>query len=935
MLRTLTLFIVLFGCNSFSMAQIFGGSPPSVKWKQINTPEFRIIFPEGLDSTANKVAENIFFTSRQTLKTIGSKIRKINIVLRNGGLVSNGYVSLGPFRSEFYLTAPANPFELGSTPWPDLLSAHEYRHVQQYANFNVGISHVMKVIFGDEGQALANAATIPDWFFEGDAVYNETNITRQGRGALPYFYNGYRALWASQKDYNWMKLRNGSFLDFIPDKYILGFMMTAYGREKFGVDFWKGVTHDAASLKSIFYPFQSSVKKHSGQNFKDFRDSAFLFFQNQFADASTKFNPPNYQQDEQFAVFDENGNILYLKGSVKDIPRFVIRNIKDGGEKIIRVADYMVEDYFSYRDGRIVYTSRRYNPRWVSQAWNEIQLIKVSDGRQKTITRKTRYFSPDINDAGDKIVAVNASRNGQVSLDLIDVENGNTIQRIAYPGIVNFIHPKFNGENVIAGIVNQEGKMSIAEINTDNKSLQYILPFSDNVIGFPFIRHDTLYFSASQKKKDELMAYTFSDKKLWIVTSTLRGIGKYHVGVSDSLFVWSSFTAQGMRISEVPREYISFNEVQMKAFPLITSSFGLSGLNNINSNLLYRFSDTGFSSKRYRQLAHPFNFHSLEPSVSDPDYTLSLVGENILNTVQSDISFTYNRTDHSKSAGIDVSYGGLYPVITSGYDFSFDRRAYTDSQFVYYNTSEPYVGFYVPMNLSRRRSIRSLSFGSNYRYSYRNIQKPYKNHFKNSSFSYLNNFLSFSNQSQTSRAQVLPRFAQSFYVNYKTPVGNIRGYQYLGIGKLFFPGMGKTNSLNFSVAYSQKDTLNKIGFANSFPFARGYDAANLHKMFGLQANYQLPLFYPDAGFGNIVYLLRIRANVFFDQTSAWDFTSSKKKWFREFRSSGAELFFDTNWWNQNSVSFGIRYSYLFDSNVFGSRVDNRWEIIMPVNLFNK
>ena len=45
----------------------------------------------------------------------------------------------------------------------------------------------MAVLFGENGRALANAAAIPDWFFEGDAVYNETLMSTQGRGRLPYF----------------------------------------------------------------------------------------------------------------------------------------------------------------------------------------------------------------------------------------------------------------------------------------------------------------------------------------------------------------------------------------------------------------------------------------------------------------------------------------------------------------------------------------------------------------------------------------------------------------------------------------------------------------------------------------------------------------------------------------------------------------------------
>ncbi len=263
---------------SQSFSQVFGGDAPSVKWKQINTPSSRVIFPQGLDSVATRITNIISYIKQPSTQTIGNLSKKINIVLQNQTTVSNAYVSLGPFRSEFYLTAEQNSFDMGSLPWPDQLTIHEYRHVEQYNNFDVGLSKVMRTIFGEEGQALANNAAIPNWFYEGDAVYNETNLSKQGRGSLPSFYNAYRSLWKARKNYSWMKLRNGSLKDFVPDHYALGFLLVAYGREKYGIDFWKNVTHDAASFKSLFYPFQHAVKKYSGVNYVTFRNDAFDFF---------------------------------------------------------------------------------------------------------------------------------------------------------------------------------------------------------------------------------------------------------------------------------------------------------------------------------------------------------------------------------------------------------------------------------------------------------------------------------------------------------------------------------------------------------------------------------------------------------------------------------------------------------------------------------
>src|SRR5215210_8661014 len=121
-------------------AQEFGGNPSYIKWKQINTDTARVIFPAGLESAGERVATIIHDLQKNHTSTIGSRLRKINIVLQNQTTISNAYVGLGPYRSEFYLFAPQNSFSLGALNWTDNLAVHEFRHVQQYNNFNVGLS---------------------------------------------------------------------------------------------------------------------------------------------------------------------------------------------------------------------------------------------------------------------------------------------------------------------------------------------------------------------------------------------------------------------------------------------------------------------------------------------------------------------------------------------------------------------------------------------------------------------------------------------------------------------------------------------------------------------------------------------------------------------------------------------------------------------------
>ena len=62
-------------------SQQFGGNPPSVKWKQINTDTVRIIFQTGMDSQANRAAAIVHYLANQKPVSLGEQLKKINMGL--------------------------------------------------------------------------------------------------------------------------------------------------------------------------------------------------------------------------------------------------------------------------------------------------------------------------------------------------------------------------------------------------------------------------------------------------------------------------------------------------------------------------------------------------------------------------------------------------------------------------------------------------------------------------------------------------------------------------------------------------------------------------------------------------------------------------------------------------------------------------------------
>ena len=915
-------------------SQRFGGNPPSVKWNQVNNAAARIIFPKGLDSIALQVAGIVQKLSTTTQPSIGEKLHKVDIVLHNQTTVSNAYVALGPYRSEFYLMPPQNSFTLGSLPWPEQLAIHEFRHVQQNNNFNVGLSKVVRTIFGEEGQALANSLVIPDWFYEGDAVYNETNVSKQGRGRLPFFYNDYRALWAAGKNYSWMKLRNGSYKDFTPDHYKLGYMLSAYGREKYGNEFWKKVTHDAASYKGLLYPFQKAIKSYSQKDYTVFRKDAFEYFKQLPGTENTPVEtvstkPVHFIADEEYPAIINDSTVVFMQTTYNKLPAFIIRT--NDTDRKLRVRDYSLDNQFSYRNGMIVYASYRSDLRWGWKDYSELKILDISTGKQRSLTKNSKYFSPDISKDGSTIVAVYVDSKSNSELHFLDAGNGSLIKTVPNAEKLFYTYPKFyNARDVIAAVKNPAGEMSLALIDGAKGTTSYLLPFSFNVIGFPVIANDTVYFSASHDKLDEIFAYSLLDQHLFRVgLPGNKSTGLYQPAVSAEKFYWSNFTAFGYTLKSVPKKEAKLENMSAGSFASALSDFGIASL---EKNPAGNFSVSKEAPvSKYAASYRLVNFHSLHPLVDDPVYSLSLVGENVLNTLQSELFFSYNRNELSKQLGFNTTYGALFPYLSAGADYTFDRRGLYHGKRIYWNEAEFRAGFQLPFTLNKGRNFTGLNIGADYVFNKPNFKGVYKDSLGDQSFSYINTYLNFYNQVQQAKQHIYPRFAQSVLLSYKRAISNFDANQFLVSGYLYLPGFSQNHNLVLNAAFQQKDTLSQRSFSNSFPFARGYSAESFHLMTKWGVTYHLPLAYPDAGFGNIIYLLRIRANVFYDNTYVQD----ARKNSAYFRSTGSEVFFDTKWWNQQPISFGFRYSYLLDRDLFGATGSNRFEFVLPVNLLQR
>lgn len=910
--------------------QQFGGFPPSTRWQQINTDTTRIIFAAPVREDAQRIASIIHQEAKKTGNPIGNKLRKVNIVLHHQTTLANGYVALGPFRSEYYLVPGSNLFQFGNLPWYEQLAVHEYRHVQQYSNFRNGLTNVFYVFAGEEGQALANSISVPDWFFEGDAVYAETALTTQGRGRTPYFFNAFKSLWTEGRDYSWAKLRNGSLKDFVPNHYDLGYLLVNYGYQKYGTDFWQKVTRDASSFKGLFYPLQSAIKHYAGVDYKTFRAEALNYYKKSVPQQTTtkRETVTNYY----FPLIIGQDSLLYVKNSYKTLPSFYLQD--KSGEHRIKQKNISAEDWFSYRNGLIAYTAYSTHPRWSLKNYSDIILLNLN-GDERRLTKHEKYFTPDISPSGTKIAAVHINDTLETALHILDAQTGAVLQTMAAPEDVFYFHPRFIDEdNLLIGYRLPNATVSFHRLNLRTGNAEEILAPTAAVLGYPFISNGTIYFSSSVNGNDDIYSLDMISKKL--IQLTNGQTGNYYANVSGDSLVWSHFTVNGLRIQKAALPSLNGKETSTAIFSQLKLPFAIAST-TVGGNIL-RTPEKRFGVKRYSQTFNLFNFHSWRPYYEDPEASFTVYSDNVLNTFSNALYYKYNINESSHAIGMNAAYGGLFPVLISGVQYTFDRHlrsivggSTTPARIISYrlNELEPYIGFYVPLNFTRGKMYKSLTFGSSFVFNKKNATGTYKDSLRFEKIVYLSHTINWAHQLPKAVQQIYPKFGYAFSLNHKDQLDG-RGYQFLGSGNLYLPTVFKTHSIVLSGSFQQVDT-SIVLFTNRFANARGYDDYYFSRMWRGSANYHLPLVYPDWGFANIFYLMRICGNAFYDFSRVY---SNDKLRSHDFRSVGGELFFETKWWNQLPITVGLRLSHLLDNDITTSKPkgSNVFEIVLPVSI---
>lgn len=911
-MKRLLPFCALLFSGTLLYAQQFGGFAPRTRWMQLNTDTARIIYQPPTAAQAQRVAALVHRMAAESPVKLGGQLQKINIVLHANTTLANGYVALGPFRSEYYMLPGSDLFAQGTIPYPEQLALHEYRHVQQYNNMNRGLARAFGLVLGQQGRALANAIAIPNWLFEGDAVYAETAFTPQGRGRLPYFTSGPVSIWEANRRYSLMKWMNGSLRDYVPNHYQFGYLLTNYGYQRYGADFWKNVIADASAFRGLPTPLRSAVRRHAGTSFRRLAQDAFEHYQQQWP-AEQKPEVRSLVRHQLFGQAIGTDSLLYLESSYRQLPHFVLE--KGNGKRKKWLRNLSSEDWIGYRNGTIAYTAYATHPRWSLTDYSNIVLLDLASGKQRTLTRGRRYFTPDISPSGGKVAAIFADPSARTRIHILDAATGRLLQELTIGEGTAFFHPRFITENKLVAVHRRRnGSVAMHLWNLDNHTNERLFYAGFNTLGYPMADKDLLYFSCSASGSDDVYTYHLGSGEIRRLTGT--NTANYFGSAKGDSLLYTSFTANGLQLRTARVQGMPVPPTELAASKV---RFAVAG-DSIN---LLQTGERYFDTALYRKSTGLVQVHSWRPFYEDPEFTFTAYSNNILNTLDARAFYRYNQNERSHGLGGNIAYSGWFPILTGGMEYTFNRNIRTPRSNGQFRQLELRGGYYVPLNLTQGRTFKLLRWGQNLVFN--QLTPVVSGQRGGHRRVYMQHQIGFSQYLPMARQHIVPRLGYVLAPSYRHQMWGA-GYQMLLNAQVFLPSI-RNHGLVLSGSVQHTDT-GLVLFSNRFANARGYADHHLPRMWRASANYHFPIAYPDRGLAGLVYLLRLRANVFYDHSAVRWPGRINRRWLR---STGTELFLDLKLLNQLPAALGIRYSYLLDEG-FGNGKRHHYAVVLPVNL---
>lgn len=740
-LRNLTAAAVLCLMPQALSAQFFlgGDDPASARWYSIESPNCRIIYPEGLDSTARSYAMELekyrLPVSRSVNYIPGEMTRtKMPVVLHPYSALSNGSVAWAPKRMDFYTTPSAYAPE--PMPWTTMLAIHESRHVAQ---MQFGLSHCFRPFYYIFGEMFngALAGIYPDkWLLEGDAVVAETALSRSGRGRVSDFMNYYRIAFDAGDFRNADRWAYGSYWHYTPDHYAFGYMTLSGIRYLYDVPDFSGKLFRHYARRPYDIVARNTVSKElTGKKFRELVSESMNLYHSLWKEDMENRAPfLSYSQiSEPARVFTEYEENLFVNGELYSLKesfhhgRRLVKIGDDGDEKTVSAFGSEVGMlYWSESLGKIFWSETVPDIRWSLKYDSKIRYLDVNTGKKGTLTGKGRLFNPNPSPSDGHIAATEYTDDGRSHLCILNGKTGAREVSFALPDTLQLVETAWLNDTVYGTAVSAHGigiyHIEISHLNAHDEEselhhedecpyhhegLKYKWEKTLEPSPVKFFNFGTegrfLIFTSDRTGTNEVYTMDPHTGQVWQETSSRYGVSDYTFTDDGEYFICSAADRTGSPVVMMPSDSLLHRETDFHD----RCSYPVADAMSRQEAEIAAFYDGGSAAntssqpeitppEKYRKFTHLFNLHSWAPvyfnydNIMDSSYEeywsyaslgASAFFQNHLGTFTGFAGYSAHKdpvnSRYWRHAGhIKLTYSGLYPVIEAQFDIN-DRASRT------------------------------------------------------------------------------------------------------------------------------------------------------------------------------------------------------------------------------------------------------------------
>lgn len=917
-----------------------GVSRAGIRWQQVESESVRVIAPDYAEALSHRVLfmmDSLTNTIGYGLLPRGTEPLAMPVVLHTENTLSNGISIMAPARIEM-CAFPAT--ESYATPWLRQLSAHEYRHAAQYAALFGGSARWLYRLLGEQS-LLALTGVMPFWWLEGDAVDAETQASLYGRALQPSFTMHYRAvgrdILAGENPDRWF---SGSYNEFIPSHYNLGYQMVTTANTLAGRYVWGEIMDYASRWWLTITPFEWAMRRDLGYSTADLFRTTFERLNDHWeglperTDSATRVPTDSAKNNHSpyvwnnYPVWIDSERVVVVESSFDTPAALVEVDVESGAQRLLRHIGYLNSRPAII--GEHIYWSEMQQLSSFAQEMGSVLCRARLDGKGgiERVLDKDIYALYPTNFDGS-LAYVRYNLNGTYSVVCSEGE-------MTLPEGVECHGLAATGDRLYL-LTTGDGGMAIESVHPRSWERRVVRPASRVTLSNLVASHDNrLYFGSIASGYDEIHTIDLLTGKERRVTTSRYGSfygtpspdgtrlalavydrHGYHLATSAIL------TQEVVENTLLPRNVVNPEVYKWQEVVCIdTLHYGAREMGQMSEK---------FPSKPFNKASNALNIHSWAPAYYRPDQLMSgylgsvrlgatVTSQSLLSDAVSTLG-VYWLPQGEVGSTLNVKYLGWAPKIEFSANFStldatphapvgvymkggdyyanYDHTEQVEPSPAPNNSWSLYGRVSLPVILSHSYLTSVLTPAVEFSHSNTRPYSPTTGTYHPSQ-NILGATLQWNLYTRTAYRNLQPRWGLALVGGAGRMLGSFDAPTTIGLfARAYTPAFGANDGFTLKASWQGIEGDGPLGYALDFGWLipRGVRSTIYpDDMVGGSVQYDTPLCYPDWGASGVVMLKRVRLSLFAD--TLWGRVPTAegepRKW-SDATTFGGDLWLDTSW----------------------------------------